>query len=385
MREEDIHGTNRFAIFVHLHVERLDFFRIVGQNDGTLEVFFHEVAFVFAGEVCTPMHGEFKLMSVCHGFFEDLDAFCVGESHEVMFHHEVKTFQQGLVNHLVEELKVVGTVLQRPFHTIFDEVLCEVHVVMNVVECDFRFNHPEFCEVTRCVGVLGTEGWSKGVDSTEGSGTEFSFQLTAHGQGRRFAEEVVGIVNLSFLIFFQRVEVLRGDLEHLSSPFAVRSCDDGCVEIEETVVVEIFVDGISQIVANAEDCSESVGAKTHVGMRSHVLKTLSFFLHGIVFGAGAQDFNLFSLHFHALSCARAFHHFADDAEAGTGGDLLEQFRVKDCGVCHNLHVFDGATVVQSDEADSFSAATSANPSFHTDGGTKVRAFQQVIYFCSFHC
>ena len=48
LREENVHSTNRLAIFVHLHVECLDFLRVVRQNHRLLKVFLNEEAFMLA-------------------------------------------------------------------------------------------------------------------------------------------------------------------------------------------------------------------------------------------------------------------------------------------------------------------------------------------------
>ena len=56
-----------------LHIERLDFFRIIRQDNRTLEVVFHQITFVLGSQVDPPVYGEFKLMSLCYGFFQNLD------------------------------------------------------------------------------------------------------------------------------------------------------------------------------------------------------------------------------------------------------------------------------------------------------------------------
>ena len=38
--------------------------------------------------------------------------------------------------------------------------LCTVHIARQVSEGHFRLNHPELCQVARCVAVLGSEGWT---------------------------------------------------------------------------------------------------------------------------------------------------------------------------------------------------------------------------------
>ena len=56
LREQNIHGTYSLAVLVLLHIECLDFLRIVGQDYRTLEVFFHQVTFVFSEAKSTPQY-----------------------------------------------------------------------------------------------------------------------------------------------------------------------------------------------------------------------------------------------------------------------------------------------------------------------------------------
>ena len=53
--------------------------------------------------------------------------------------------------HIIQELNIIIAVIQSPLHTIFDKFLSQIHVVVNVIESDFRLNHPEFRQVTRSI------------------------------------------------------------------------------------------------------------------------------------------------------------------------------------------------------------------------------------------
>ena len=55
--EEDVHTADGLAVVVELHVEALDFLRIVGDDDRALEVLFYKVALMFARQVGTPIDG----------------------------------------------------------------------------------------------------------------------------------------------------------------------------------------------------------------------------------------------------------------------------------------------------------------------------------------
>lgn len=84
----------------------------------------------------------------------------------------------------------------------------------------------------------------------------------------------------------QVVHIERRHLEHRAGAFAVRSRDDRGVEIVESVFVEIFVDGVSHGVTDAEHRTERVGARTQVGDFAQKLQRMPLLLQGIALGVG---------------------------------------------------------------------------------------------------
>ena len=264
MREEYVGALYGLVVFVHLHVEGFDFLRIVGKDDRLLEVLFNEVAFVFRSQVAAPVDRELKFVTILDGLFEYLYAFGIRESHEVDADNRTESFEETFVDHFVEEVEVVLAIVESPLYAELDEFLFEVHEVLFVVEADFRFDHPEFGQVARCVRVLGTESRSEGVDGSEACGSEFAFELSGNSQTRCLAEEVVVIFDLSVLVFLEVVEVFGSDLEHLSCAFTVAGCDERRVEIDEALLVEEGVDGVGHLVTDAEYGSEGVGTWAEV-------------------------------------------------------------------------------------------------------------------------
>ena len=373
LREEHIGALHRFAVFVGLHVERLDFLRVINHDHRLLEVLFHEIAFVFGSQVAAPVYGELKLFALGNGFFEQTNTFCVRQTHEFGVDHGVQAIEQGFVDHIIEEFEVLSAVFECPTYAVLDEVFFEIHQLREVHKGNFRLNHPELRKVARGVRVFGAEGRTEGVDRTECCGTEFAFELSRYGQARALTEEVVGIVDLSFVIFAQIIEILRRYLEHLSGTFAVTGRNDRAVEIAEAVFVEVGVNGHRHLMANAEDGTESVGAQTQMGVLTHVFKRLSFLLHGVIAAASTVDFDLCGLDFGGLSRALTFHQRTFYAKASTGGDEFEQFAVKLLNVGHNLHVLDGRSVVEGDETYAFTAATGAYPAFNADFCSEIGA------------
>ena len=141
-----------------------------------------EETLVLAGEVHTPAYGELKLVTVGDSLFEYLDTLGVRQTHKLFGHNRMEALQESLVYHLVEELEVVLAVLERPVDAVLDEVFLEVHQVGEVDERHLGLYHPELSQVAWSVGVFGTEGGTEGVDGTQGSGTELTLELSAHGE-----------------------------------------------------------------------------------------------------------------------------------------------------------------------------------------------------------
>ena len=137
---------------------------------------------MLAGQVNAPVNREFKLVTFLDSLFQNLDTLGIGKAHEIVFYHEVQAVNQGLVNHFVEELQIVLTILKSPVYTILDEVLGQVHVVVDVVEGHFGLNHPELSQMTRRVGIFSTESRTKRIDGSQCSSSQLSFKLATHGQ-----------------------------------------------------------------------------------------------------------------------------------------------------------------------------------------------------------
>ena len=267
-------------------------------------------------------------------------------------------------------------------HTILNKVFFGVHQVVKVDESHFGFNHPELCKVTRRVAIFGSEGWPEGVNLPQGRCSKLAFKLSAHGKASHLAEEVVAIVHLSVLVFLQVVQLFRCNLEHFACPFCIASSDDGRMEIEETMVVKILMDGNGHIMAYTHHSSESVGAQTKVRMLAHILKGLPLLLHGIVATTCAQELQVGALYFRVLTLSLTLYQFTRCAYACSSCDLLEQIGIHRCWVDNHLHVIDGRTVVQSDEIHHLTAAVSSHPALYVYLRTEVGALKYVHNLCS---
>jgi len=233
---------------------------------------------VFGSQVHAPVNREFELMSFRNSFFKNLDTICIRQTYEIIFQYTLQTFNQAFVEHIVQELHIIRTVIQRPFHTIFDELFCQVHVVCNVVESHFRLNHPELCQVAGSVGVFGTERRTECVDSAQSSSCQLTFQLTGNSQTCLLTEEIIFIRDRTSLVFLQVIQVHGSHLEHLSGTFTIGSRNDRRMEIEEALFMEELVNSNRHVVTDAEHSTECIGTRTQVSNLAQEFHRVAFLL-----------------------------------------------------------------------------------------------------------
>ena len=137
---------------------------------------------MLAGKVHAPAHGELKLATVGNSLLKNLDTLGIGETHKGVGQHALQSVDECLVDHLVQELKVILTVVECPLNAILNEVFFKIHQVVHVDERHLWLYHPELCQVTGSVGVLCTERRTEGIDSTQGGGSQLSLQLATHSE-----------------------------------------------------------------------------------------------------------------------------------------------------------------------------------------------------------
>ena len=321
-------------------------------------------------------------MTFRYGIFQNLDAVCIGQTNKIIFQYTLQTLNQALVEHIVQELHIIRTVIQRPSHTVFDELFSQVHIICNVVESNFRFNHPELCQVTGSIGVFGTERRTECVNRSQSRSSQLTFQLTGDCQTCLFAKEIVIINDRAFFVFLQVIQVHGGHLEHLSGTFAVGSRNDRCMEIEESFFMEELMDSDRHIVADAEHSTKCIGTRTQMSYLTQEFHGMTFLLQWICIVASTQHFDFTSLHFHLLAGAYRFHHFTVHADTSAGSNQFQHLFIKISQIYYDLQIIYCRTVIQCDKVYLFATSTGANPSFHIDHSTNICALQQVNNFCS---
>ena len=275
--------------------------------------------------------------------------------------------------------------IQRIADEVFEEVLGQFHVVFQIVERRFGLDHPELRRMARGIGVFGTERGAERVDAAQRQRAQLAFELARHGEVARFAEEILRIIDRALLGPRQVVQIERRHLEHRTGALAVRSRDDRSMEIVETVVVEILVDGIGHGVTDAEHRAERVRARTQVGDVAQELQRMSLLLQGIALGIGrAVDLDLFGLHLDALPRARRCDQTAIDADAGTRGDGFELLLGDLRQIDHHLYIIYARPVVQGDDRHVLVSALGAHPTFDDDVGVHDARLQNLYDSLRFH-
>ena len=91
---------------------------------------------------------------------------------------------------LVEEVHVFGAALKHIPKDAFEKRFGQVHVVGQIVKRHFRFDHPEFGEVSRRVRVLCSKRGSERVHFAQRTGENLCVQLSADGEVGRAVEEI---------------------------------------------------------------------------------------------------------------------------------------------------------------------------------------------------
>ena len=239
--------------------------------------------------------------------------------------------------------------------------------------------------MARGVRVFGTERGAEGVDAAQRECAQLAFELARHREVARLAEEVLRIVDRPLPGPGQVVHIERRHLEHRAGAFAVRSRDDRGVEIVESVFVEIFVDGVSHGVTDAEHRAERVGARTQVGDFAQKLQRMPLLLQGIALGVGRTvNLDFFGLHLDALPRARRSHQTAVDAETGARGHGLELLLGDFGQIDHHLYITYARPVVQGDERHVLVTALGAHPAFYDDVGIDSVRFQDFYDSLRFH-
>ena len=113
---------------------------------------------------------------------------------------------QSLLHKAVQERHFFRRFGQNVADDIFQHILSQLHVVKQVREGNFRLYHPELRGVTGRIAFFRPEGGAKGVHIAEGHTEGFHVQLTADGQVRLLAKEILTVIHRSVRQLRRRLE-----------------------------------------------------------------------------------------------------------------------------------------------------------------------------------
>ena len=314
---------------------------------------------MFCLQVDAPGNGVFEFLA---GFDQQINGFCVCHTSKVVVQDVMQSVQQTFVYEAVEEFHFFGRVVQYILNDIFQHFFCHFHVVFQISESHFGFDHPEFRSMTRGVGVFCTECGTECVNIAECHGKCFSGKLTTYSQVCFFAEEVFGEVYSAVFFLRQVVQVQCGNAEHFPSAFAVAAGDDGSMCVYKAFALEELMDCISNQASHTECCGEHVCSGTQISDLAQEFYAVTFFLQRVVRSGSAFDGNFLCLYFKGLFCFGCFHQqtFDDDGSANT---QFCDFGIVGQRICfkNDLDVFEERTVVQFDEAEIFGYTHGTDP------------------------
>ena len=359
--DQEVRRRDGLPVVVLFHVERLDVFRVVDDEDRFVEDLLGDVPLMFGLQVHAPGDRE---LEVRVGLLEEFDGFRVVEDLEVRVHDVLQLVEEAFLHELVEELEFRGAALHDGADDIFHHVLGDFEDVRQFGERDLRFDVPEFGDVPLGVGLLRAEGRAEGVDLAEGRRGHLALELSRDGQAGLLAKEVVRVVVLGALVVRLRAERLRGDFEHLPRAFRVGPGDERGVDIDITVLLEVFMDGGRQRRAHMEHRIEGVRAQTDVRHGAQELERVAFLLQRVVRGAVAEQFDLRGVDLHAaLFVHGARHDRAGDAQRhAQPEEVRERIALGKFGfIDDDLDVFERGPVVEFGERHGLRVPGRADP------------------------
>ena len=106
---------------------------------------------MLGSQIVAPVTGELELLTIFDSLLQDIDTLCIRKTHKSLFQYTFQTFNQRLVNHLVQELQIILTVIKSPTNAVFDEVLFKIHQFFLIKESNLRLYHPELRQVAGSV------------------------------------------------------------------------------------------------------------------------------------------------------------------------------------------------------------------------------------------
>jgi len=363
--DQDVHAADRLSIIVEPHIESLDFFRIVGDDDRALAHHLCQELLVLALQIVAPSHREFKPGIVLLQLFHRFGVCHVGKG---SLHDLTQGLLHARFHELAEEGHILRAFLQYCLEEIFQKGLGKFHVAVEFTEGHFRFNHPKFCKMAFGVGILGSERGPEGVDVLQGHGIGLALKLPAHREKGFTTEEILGVVDRPILRPRNVVQVQGGHQKLFAGAFCIAGADDRGVYISEPAFLEKLMDGIAERVSHPCHRSEHVRPCPEVGDFPQVLDGVAFLLQRIrIHRAFSDQGDVTTGHLDSLVSAGTFHYRASADNRTAGGDTCQ-----DALICELVFVDDylqtlqARTVIHLKEAYILAVTLGSHPTFGCD-------------------
>ena len=278
---------------------------------------------MLALHVDAPRHRKVELAALGADRLQLLDRVGVVHALEAGAHELLQTLHAGLVHALRHEGHVVGALVQQRGEHVLQQAFGKIGVGGQIGERDLGLDHPELGQMAAGVAVLRAEGWPEGVHLAQRQAPALHIQLSAHGQVRLLAEEVLVEVHLAFGRAWRVHGVQRAHAEHLSGALAVARRDDGRVHPLELALMEELMHRHRQRVSDAAKRTKGVGARSKVRHFAQVLVGMGLRLDGIGVRIVDEAVHLQTcgLQFKCLRLALALHQRAFSLDRAAGGQL----------------------------------------------------------------
>ena len=282
----------------------------------------------------------------------------------------------GLINGDMVEMNMrsVSDTIQRGGTILYtcllytSHILNHPHVIVEVGEGHFRLYHPKFSGMAGGVGFLRPEGGAEGVNIAQSHGHALCLKLAGNGEVGGFPKEILGEIHTAILGQRRVFGIQSRHPEHLAGAFAVRSGDQGRVDVGKAALIKKFVDRVGTDRANAEHRLKGVGAGAEVGNGAEKLQGMPFFLERVIWGGRAFQSDLRGVDFIGLLGLRREDNLAGNNDGRADVVAGYVFIIGDFGgLKDHLQVFEAAAVVQLDKTQGFGVPDGLDPAGDGDG------------------
>ena len=350
-RHKQVNRRDRLAVVVLVHIERLDVLRPVIDEHRAMEVFLGQVLFMLLGGVFAILRLE--LEAILH-LAQNRDGFLVGDTRCARHSEVIQLVQQSAAGELVEEFQLIRALLQHRLDKVLQEVLFNVHQLMDIAERDFRLDHPEFRRVGLGVAVFGAEGRAKGVHLGERHRKRLGFKLTRHGEGGGLAEEVVAAV-----LLLRRRQRRHG--EGVARALSIVGGNQRRMHIEIAAVLEVGVNGHACDAADAENRLKQARTRAQIRDFAQVLHAVALRLKRVILRAVAFEVDGNRLHFGGRRIFVGRHNLARHGNRRADMQGLDGGVVLDGIIVDHLRILEASAIEKVDEAHVLLLAVIANP------------------------